>query len=90
MQFILAWLLSILLWVPLVGATEGQTLHDAHCLACHDPALYTGKAPKVKSLDALKAQVERCSHGALGLDWGSTEIDTVTRYLNENFYRFKE
>jgi len=64
--------------------------------ACHqakapegDPAkLYTRANAKVKSLDGLKRQVERCV-AMVGAHVAPDEIDSVVAALNADYYKFK-
>ena len=67
---------------------EGKRLHDANCTGCHDTAVYTRKEHRVRSLDALKQQVENCTHMAQK-EFSSAERQDIVKYLNEQFYRFE-
>ena len=74
---------------PASAATgQGQALHDKHCLRCHDSSLYTRDNRRVKSLDGLRKQIRRCEQ-SLGLRWFDDQLDSVVRYLNDNYYHFK-
>jgi len=54
-----------------------------------DPAkLYTRPDAKVKSLDGLKRQVERCV-AMVGAQIMPDEIDPVVAALNHDYYKFK-
>jgi hypothetical protein len=66
---------------------EGKGLVDEHCYSCHGDEVYTRADRKVNSLEALQKQVQRCEL-ALGLRWFDDQIDDVTAYLNQSFYRF--
>lgn len=66
----------------------GKALSDQHCYQCHGTEVYTREDRKVRSLDALSRQVRRCEL-ALGLKWFDDEIENVTAYLNQDYYRFK-
>ncbi len=67
---------------------EGKRLHDASCTACHDTSVYTRKDHRVQSLDALKKQVEDCTHMAQK-EFSPAERQNIVKYLNDRFYRFK-
>ena len=73
--------------VPGDGA-EGKRLHDANCTACHDSSVYSRKDHKVRSLDALKQQVENCTHMAQK-EFSSAAKQSIVKYLNDRFYRFQ-
>jgi mono/diheme cytochrome c family protein len=72
----------------------GQTFHQNHCLSCHgslmggNPALiYTRPERRVRSLDALNAQVRRCM-GTLSVPWSANDVANVSAFLNARFYKF--
>lgn len=67
---------------------EAKTLVDQHCYQCHGTELYTRTDRKVKSLEGLHRQVQRCEL-ALGLKWFDEEIAGVANYLNTEYYKFK-
>jgi hypothetical protein len=41
----------------------------------------------VKSFDSLVTQVNRCNVN-LGTGWFDEEVESVARYLSENYYKF--
>lgn len=69
-------------------AERGQQLHDEHCMKCHDTAVYTRENRRITNQEALAKQVKRCELN-LGLRWFDTDINDVTQYLNQSFYKFK-
>ena len=69
-------------------AVEGKRLHEASCTGCHDTSVYSRTDHKVRSLDALKAQVVNCTHMA-EKDFSDKERQDIVKYLNDRFYRFK-
>ncbi|MBI5018088.1 MAG: cytochrome c [Deltaproteobacteria bacterium] len=75
---------------PSAGAdpTAGKALHDASCLKCHGTEVYTSAQRKSGSLDALTAQVARCTKAA-EVTWTEAQVADVAAYLNEAFYHFK-
>lgn len=66
----------------------GQELVDTHCQSCHQSEVYTRPDHRVKDLNQLKVQVKRCEF-SLGLRWFDDEIDNVTTYLNQKYYKFQ-
>ena len=67
---------------------DGKRLHDAKCLGCHDTGIYTRKDRTVGSLDALKQQLESCSHMAKK-EFSPIETRNIIKYLNDQFYQFR-
>jgi cytochrome c5 len=85
---------ALLLLVPLGAhavlpgdAAEGKSLHDIYCTACHDTGVYTRPDRRVRSLDALKRQLQGCERAA-GTNFSAKEKQDVLKYLNDSFYRF--
>ena len=69
-------------------AAEGKRLHDVNCTGCHDAAVYTRKDHAVRSLDALRQQLESCTHMAKK-EFSPAETQNILKYLNDQFYRFQ-
>lgn len=69
-------------------SVDGKRLHDANCKGCHDTAVYTRKDRVVRSLDALKLQLDSCSHAAKK-DFSAREAQNILKYLNVDFYHFR-
>jgi cytochrome c553 len=72
----------------------GQTLHNAHCIACHDAltegnpeGIYTRPDRQVTSYPALLEQVRRCQM-SLGLTWSDDTLNDVAAFLNNRYYKF--
>jgi len=73
----------------------GKTLHDKHCDACHvrlfdgdGSKIYTRPDRLVKSLSGLRQRVAYCAMQT-GSKWFPDDEDSVTAYLNQQFYKFK-
>jgi cytochrome c553 len=74
---------------PLPGdSAAGQRLVDANCMRCHNTSVYSREDHKVRSLDALKQQLDRCSHAA-DKSFSATEMQDIIKYLNDQFYHFQ-
>ena len=67
---------------------EGQRLHDANCLKCHDAGVYAKERRKIRSLEALRERLGGCTHMA-GADFSTEQAQSVLKYLNERFYQLK-
>lgn len=70
-------------------AVEGRRLHDAHCMGCHDTGVYTRKDRKMGSVDAVRQQLQDCSHMAKQ-EFSPAQAQHLLKYLNEQFYRFPQ
>ena len=84
-------LLTGLLFLASSAAADiknGQTLHDGNCMKCHDDGMYKREDRFIKDIQGLRTQVQRCELN-LGLQWFDEQIDDVTNYLNQTYYKFK-
>ena len=66
---------------------RGSVLYETRCNACHASSVHQRSARKAETFDALRAQVLRWS-AEVGGSWSADEIDDVTLYLNQLYYRF--
>lgn len=83
----------VILLTPRVHAASpgdsaaGKRLHDANCTGCHGTEVYTRENRIVRSLPALKQQLDGCNHLAKkGLS--PTELQNIIQYLNDQYYHF--
>jgi mono/diheme cytochrome c family protein len=67
---------------------RGKLLHDTQCVACHDSAIYTRGDRLAKSYAEVREQVGAWQAKA-GLSWTSADIDVVSRYVNDAFYKYE-
>jgi hypothetical protein len=67
---------------------DGQRLHDANCVSCHDSSVYTRSNRTIRSLDALQQQISGCEH-LVKKEFSSTETQNLVKYLNDRFYHFQ-
>ncbi|MCL4316225.1 MAG: cytochrome c [Gammaproteobacteria bacterium] len=70
------------------GAKRGEALYQANCTRCHDTSVHTRPNSIIHSLDALKKRVRFCETNAR-LKWSDEQVEDVTVWLNETFYKFK-
>jgi hypothetical protein len=68
-------------------AADGKSLHDIYCAGCHDTGVYTRPDRRVRSLVALRRQLQGCERAA-GTNFSAKEKQDVLKYLNEHFYKF--
>ncbi len=69
-------------------SAAGKRLVDANCMRCHDTGVYSRKDHKIRSLDALEEQLDRCSHAA-NKSFSAVETQDIIKYLNDQFYHFQ-
>lgn len=67
--------------------SNGKSLQQKNCMSCHDDGVYTRSDRRVTTMEGLTKQVKRCEL-SLGLQWFDDDINDVTGYLNESFYKF--
>jgi cytochrome c553 len=76
-------------------AAEGEQLHQKSCASCHNAMFSGGKGEliysadfrKINQLAHLRQRVETCA-SRVNAGWFDEEIDSVTCWLNQSFYRF--
>ena len=66
---------------------RGKTLYSARCVGCHDKSVHNREARKALTIGGIKAQVRRWDAFLNGA-WGNDEVNDVTTYLNELYYRY--
>jgi hypothetical protein len=69
-------------------SADGKRVHDASCTGCHDTSIYSRKDRSVRSFDALKEQMESCTHMA-AKDFSAADRQNLIKYLNDQFYHFR-
>jgi mono/diheme cytochrome c family protein len=67
--------------------TRGELLYDAHCIECHNVQIHWRDQKQARNWASLKAQVIRWQAIAR-LGWDDSDVEEVTRHLNETVYRF--
>jgi mono/diheme cytochrome c family protein len=66
---------------------RGELLYGARCVGCHGESVHNRAARKALTIEGIKAQVRRWN-AFLGGAWGEREINDVTTYLNDLYYRY--
>jgi mono/diheme cytochrome c family protein len=83
-------LVPLLAWVgpaTAADAPDPHALYEQNCLKCHGPEVYTRPDRKIDSYPALARQVRQCETN-LELRWFDEEVEGVTDYLNQTYYKF--
>lgn len=76
----------------------GKKLHDPRCVACHNSMFPDKNGTQLYSDDMfrkstnvaqLRGMIEFCNNRTQS-GWFEEEIQHVGRYLNDNYYKFKQ
>ncbi len=68
---------------------RGKLLYENHCLECHESQVHIRERRDVSSIADVVFQINRWQQ-ELRLNWELEEMNDVLRYLDAEFYRFKE
>jgi mono/diheme cytochrome c family protein len=82
--------LVLFFFTPAVGAGDlerGKMLYQARCVGCHDKSVHNRAARKAVNVEAIRREVARWD-AVMGGAWKAPELDDVTTYLNEVYYKF--
>ncbi len=66
---------------------DARALYESRCRACHERSVHSRAHRVATDFAAIRAFVVRWDR-ELGAAWRPDEIDAVTRYLNDTYYRF--
>lgn len=69
-------------------AARGAKLHE-DCLGCHGTELYAPPRAKIKTLAALKKEVENWND-RMNPKFTKRDVEDLVAYLNANFYKFPQ
>ena len=67
---------------------RGRALYEVRCDQCHDRSVHQRASRKAKSFAQVRASVVRWDRQQGGALWRDDEVDLVTRYLNDRYYKF--
>jgi mono/diheme cytochrome c family protein len=81
---------------PKGDPVEGKKLHEKSCSSCHNSMyhdrngyqLYSSDHRKMTTASFLRQRVEACA-ARFNAGWMDEEIDSVSRWLNDEFYKFR-
>jgi len=65
---------------------RGRSLHDNHCLMCHRTAVYVREDRIAGTYLEIRQQVQRWQENTK-LRWSPSDIDSVTEFLAETYYK---
>lgn len=86
--------LGLWLYAPLESAQSadldrGKLLYENHCLECHESQVHIREHRDSSSIADVVYQIDRWQQ-ELHLNWKIEEMNDVLKYLDDQFYRFKE
>lgn len=67
-------------------AGRGRALYESRCTGCHNKSVHQREVRKATTFEGVLAQVSRWNT-TLGGDWTAEDIEDVTVYLNERYYK---
>ena len=86
-----AWLAALACSAPVAAgaadAAHGRALYETRCGGCHDRSVHARTVRAARSFDEVRGYVVNWDR-QIGRLWRDEEVDAVTRYLNERYYRF--
>lgn len=72
-----------------LNESRGEMLYQNHCIACHTTQVHWRDQRLAKDWPSLRAQVRRWERNT-GLTWNDEDIEIVSHYLNQRYYRFPD
>ena len=88
---LVATLLALGFAVPSANAQSiserGQALYELRCGDCHSISLHKRSRPTARNYEDVRTWVRHWS-GVERMNWEKQDIDAVTQYLNERFYKY--
>ncbi len=66
---------------------RGKMLYELRCGDCHNSSLHQRSRPVARNYEDVRAWVRHWS-GVEGMGWEKQDVDAVTQYLNERFYKY--
>ncbi|MDA3946180.1 MAG: hypothetical protein PF439_05830 [Helicobacteraceae bacterium] len=71
------------------GVQEGKAMfNEATCMECHNLSDF-GSAKKIHNFKQLEQRVQACQANT-DAGWFDEDVTDVAKYLNKDFYKFKE
>lgn len=81
---------AVLLLAGLASAADvarGRLLYESRCTGCHTTSVHRVEPLKATTINAVREYVAMWNREIRGT-WTPEEIDDVTLYLNERFYKY--
>ena len=66
---------------------RGRSLYEGRCVGCHEKSVHQRDSRIAKDFAQVRAAVVGWDR-EMGALWRAEEVDAVTRYLNDRYYRY--
>jgi mono/diheme cytochrome c family protein len=70
-----------------VDLNRGQALYEIRCIECHDVSVHGRTSRVAKNYEEIRSWVVRWNNSLGGL-WEGDDIEEVTLYLNNRYYKY--
>ena len=67
-------------------ANRARSLHDTHCIGCHDTKVYTRKNHLARDYAQVLEQTDRWQKNT-SLNWDAADVDAVAQYIAKRYYK---
>jgi hypothetical protein len=65
---------------------RGKALYETRCNACHNSSVHQSTSRRASSFEEIRRQVARWG-SQLGTSWDSGDVDDISVYLNNRYYK---
>ena len=69
-------------------AERGRLLYENHCTVCHTSVVHLREQRKATTREEIQTWIRRWQK-ELNLQWGTAEVEDVSDYLNDRYYRLE-
>lgn len=66
---------------------RGQSLYETNCGGCHDRSVHGRPERSARTYEEIRTYVVRWQR-EVGASWRPDDVDAVTAWLNDRYYRF--
>ena len=84
--------IATLLWLSSASTNaadpnRGQAMYELRCIECHDVSVHGRQNRVAKNYEEIRSWVIRWNN-TLGALWETEDIEDVSGYLNNRYYRY--
>ncbi len=70
------------------AVVNAKAVYNEKCTKCHTSTVYTREDHTITSFSSLKIRVKACAKNAVKEDWNEELVDSVSKYLDHEYYKF--